>query len=79
MTDEMRTVHDSMGEMDVPNDALYGATTARAILNFPISGLVFDRSFLRAIGLVKSATAQVNGDLQFARKRQGRPDHESGS
>ena len=64
MTDQAtRTVRDSMGEMEVPADALYGATTARAILNFPISGIVFDRSFLRAIGLIKEATARVNGDL----------------
>ena len=39
-----------MGEMAVPEDALYGASTARAILNFPISGLRFSRPFLRALG-----------------------------
>jgi fumarate hydratase, class II len=47
----------------VPIDALYGATTARAILNFPISGLRFSRPFLRALGLIKGACAAVNGDL----------------
>jgi fumarate hydratase, class II len=59
----MRTVKDSMGEMQVPADAMYGATTARAVENFPISNLRFSRSFLHALGLVKAATAQVNADL----------------
>lgn len=59
----MRTVKDSMGEMQVPANALYGATTARAVENFPISNLRFSRSFLHALGLVKAATAQVNADL----------------
>jgi fumarate hydratase, class II len=54
---------DSMGEMQVPADALYGATTARAVENFPISGLRFSRSFLRALGLIKGAAAEVNADL----------------
>ncbi len=60
---EMRTVRDSMGEMRVPKDAMYGATTARAVENFPISDLRFSRSFLRALGLVKQAAAAVNADL----------------
>lgn len=59
----MRTVKDSMGEMQVPEDAMYGATTARAVENFPISNLRFGRAFLNALGLVKSACAQVNKDL----------------
>ena len=50
-----------MGEMRVPAGALYGPQTARAIANFPISGKRFPRSFLRALGLIKSATAKVNG------------------
>ena len=58
-----RIERDSMGEMAVPEDALYGATTARAILNFPISGLAFSRSFLRALGLIKAAATTVNGEL----------------
>lgn len=57
---EMRTVRDSMGEMQVPADALYGAGTARAIENFPISGIRFSRAFLHALGLVKASTAKVN-------------------
>ncbi len=59
----MRTVRDSMGEMQVPAYAMYGATTARAVENFPISDLRFSRSFLRALGLVKQAAAAVNADL----------------
>lgn len=58
-----RIERDSMGEMAVPSDALYGATTARAVENFPISSLRFSRSFLRALGLIKQACAQVNLEL----------------
>ncbi len=52
-----------MGEVNVPADALYGAQTQRAVENFPISGLHFPRPFLRALGLIKSAAARVNGQL----------------
>ena len=52
-----------MGEMRVPADALYGAQTQRAVENFPISGLRFPRAFIRALGLIKSAAAKVNGNL----------------
>jgi len=52
-----------MGEMPVPADALYGASTQRAVLNFPISGYRFGRSFLRALGLVKLAAARANREL----------------
>jgi fumarate hydratase class II len=58
-----RIERDSMGEMAVPVDALYGATTARAVENFPISSLRFSRSFLRALGLIKQACARVNQEL----------------
>jgi len=61
--DGMRTVRDSMGEMRVPKDALYGASTARAVENFPISGITFSRHFLRALGLVKASAASVNAGL----------------
>jgi fumarate hydratase class II len=54
---------DSMGEMEVPTDAYYGAQTRRAELNFQISGLRLPRAFLRAMGLIKGAAAQVNQDL----------------
>src|SRR3954449_4148744 len=60
---QTRIERDSMGEMAVPANALYGATTARAIENFPISGIPFGRSFIRALGLIKSAAAKANGDL----------------
>lgn len=52
-----------MGEMRVPADALYGAQTQRAVENFPISGLRFPRAFIRALGLIKSAAAHVNGRI----------------
>ena len=52
-----------MGEMPVPAEALYGASTQRAVLNFPISGYRFSRSFLRALGLVKAAAAHANHHL----------------
>lgn len=58
-----RVMHDSMGEMRVPADAMYGATTARAVENFPISDLRFGRTFIHALGLLKIATAQANKDL----------------
>jgi fumarate hydratase, class II len=54
---------DSMGEMSVPESALYGASTQRAVLNFPISGYRFSRPFIRALGLIKWAAAQANHDL----------------
>ena len=61
---QKRTEKDSMGIMEVPADALYGATTQRAVLNFPVSGYRFGRPFIRALGLIKWAAAQANRDLQ---------------
>ncbi|MDQ6622556.1 MAG: class II fumarate hydratase [Verrucomicrobiota bacterium] len=58
-----RTEKDSMGEMSVPESALYGASTQRAVLNFPVSGYRFSRPFIRALGLIKWAAAQANHDL----------------
>ena len=52
-----------MGEMQVPADAYYGAQTARAAENFPISDLRFNRQFIAALGLIKSAAAEVNHKL----------------
>ncbi len=52
-----------MGEMEVPADALYGASTQRAVLNFPISGQRFPRGFIRALALIKLAAAETNGAL----------------
>ncbi|HEV3409387.1 MAG TPA: class II fumarate hydratase [Chthoniobacterales bacterium] len=58
-----RTEKDSMGTMSVPASALYGASTQRAVLNFPVSGYRFSRPFIRALGLLKWAAAQANHDL----------------
>jgi len=58
-----RIARDSMGEMEVPADARYGASTQRAVLNFPISGQRFPRQFIRALALVKVAAAETNGTL----------------
>ena len=52
-----------MGEMEVPADALYGASTQRAVLNFPISGQRFPRPFIRALALIKEAAAETNAEL----------------
>ncbi|HEY6985355.1 MAG TPA: class II fumarate hydratase [Rhodanobacteraceae bacterium] len=65
---EYRIERDSMGELKVPADALYGATTQRAVDNFPISGLPMPREFIRALGLIKSAAAQANADLGHLKK-----------
>jgi fumarate hydratase, class II len=58
-----RMEKDSMGEMSLPESALYGASTQRAVLNFPISGYRFSRPFIRALGIIKWAGAQANHDL----------------
>lgn len=60
---KVRIEKDSMGELEVPANALYGAQTQRAINNFPVSGLVVPRAFISALGQIKSACAQVNCDL----------------
>jgi fumarate hydratase class II len=54
-----------MGEMEVPADALYGASTQRAVLNFPISGQRFPRQFIRALALIKEAAAETNAELNL--------------
>jgi len=58
-----RTEHDSMGEMQVPASAMYGASTARAVANFPVSNLKFSRVFIKALGHIKASAALVNGEL----------------
>ncbi len=60
MTEKFRTESDSMGEFQVPIDAKFGASTARAIDNFPISNLRFSRVFIRSLGEIKKACAVVN-------------------
>src|SRR5579859_7931983 len=67
-----RIERDSMGEVEVPNDAYYGASTQRAVLNFPISGQTFPRRFIRALGLVKRAAAQTNRELGLLARRRAR-------
>src|SRR3989442_14992086 len=59
----LRGERDSLGEMPVPAEVYYGASTARAARNFPISGLRFPRPFLRALGLIKRAAAEATTDL----------------
>src|SRR6266508_1384759 len=63
MNQNYRIEKDSMGEMQVPADAYYGAQTARAVENFPISDLRFNRRFIAAMGLIKFAAAEVNNRL----------------
>jgi len=60
MTDKYRIEKDSLGEMKVPADALYGPQTQRAVENFPISGQRFGRRFIEALGLIKGAAAETN-------------------
>ncbi|WP_336250552.1 class II fumarate hydratase, partial [Stomatohabitans albus] len=62
MTTEFRTEADSMGEMQVPVSAYYGASTARALANFPISGQGIPPALIRALGLIKLAAAHVNAE-----------------
>ena len=67
-----RVESDSMGKMKVPSDAYYGAQTARAVENFPVSGRMLPREFIRAMGLVKLAAAQTNAELGFLKKNTAR-------
>lgn len=60
---DFRKEYDSLGEVKVPSDALYGAQTRRAIDNFKISGIRFPRIFIRSISLIKAAAAEVNSEL----------------
>jgi len=63
MANGFRIERDSMGELQVPEHALWGAQTQRAVQNFPISGLPMPRGFIRALGLIKWATAGANAEL----------------
>jgi len=63
MNEELRIERDSMGELEVPSDALYAAQTQRAVKNFPISGLAMPRRFIQAVCRIKGAAARVNFDL----------------
>jgi fumarate hydratase class II len=66
--DDFRIEHDSMGEVKVPKDALWGAQTQRAVENFPISGYRVDQDILRALALIKQAAAFANGELGLIAK-----------
>ena len=58
-----RVERDTMGTMEVPAEAYYGASTQRAVINFPVSGIRLPRRFIKALGLLKGGAAQVNRDL----------------
>jgi len=62
MMTDFRIERDSIGEVSIPANALYGAQTQRAIENFPISGIRFPRVFLRSLGLIKVAAAKINAE-----------------
>src|SRR3954471_20167271 len=64
-SNDVRIERDSMGEMKVPAAAYYGAQTARALENFPISNLRFARAFIKALGLIKQHAAETNEKLGF--------------
>src|SRR5438874_5997825 len=66
-----RTERDSMGPVEVPADAYYGGQTLRAVQNFPISTLRFPRAFIKALGQIKLAAAQVNVELGLLDPRLG--------
>jgi fumarate hydratase class II len=69
---KFRIERDSMGELNVPTEALYGAQTQRAVDNFPISGLTLPRQFIRALGLIKAAAADANLALGYLKKAQAK-------
>jgi fumarate hydratase class II len=62
-SDEFRIEHDTMGEVRVPVAARWGAQTQRAVENFPVSGLTVDGALIHALGAIKAAAAEVNGEL----------------
>ncbi|MGD2080546.1 MAG: class II fumarate hydratase [Nitrospirota bacterium] len=66
---EYRIEKDSLGEVRVPRDALWGAQTQRAIDNFPVSGVRFPRTFIRALGIIKGAAAAANAELGLLDRR----------
>lgn len=66
-----RKERDSMGEMEVPEDALWGASTQRAVLNFPVSPLRLSKGFISAMGTIKVAAAQANMELGLLDRERG--------
>jgi fumarate hydratase class II len=71
MGSDYRIERDTLGEMKVPADALWGASTQRAVENFPVSGLRFSRKFIRALGAIKMTAAQVNMALDVVDEKRG--------
>ena len=67
---KVRVVSDSMGKIDIPKDALYGAQTQRAINNFPISGITFNKHFISSVVIIKRSAAIVNYKLKLINKKQ---------
>lgn len=74
-----RKVKDSMGEILIPFDALYGAQTQRAIDNFPVSNLTLPRSFIEALGMIKATAAQTNLDLKLLDEKKAKAIIEAAS
>ena len=72
MAEKTRIERDSMGEMSVPSTALYGASTQRAVLNFPVSGRPVPPSVIHAFGLLKRACAEANMELKKLDRKRGR-------
>ena len=68
----LRIEKDSLGALEVPAEALWGAQTQRAVNNFPVSGLRMPREFIRALGLVKASAAEVNAALGLLDKRRAK-------
>jgi fumarate hydratase class II len=68
---DYRTERDSLGEMQVPAEAYWGAQTQRALQNFPISDVTFGRRFIRALGIVKKSAARANLDLDLIPEEKG--------
>ncbi len=69
---EMRKEKDSLGVVEVPAGAMYGAQTQRAVENYPISGMRAHPLLIRAIGMVKRAAAEANGSWGVVRRRRRR-------
>jgi fumarate hydratase class II len=69
----MRIEEDTVGAIEIPDGALWGAQTQRAVENFPISGLRFERRLIHALGHVKRACARANMDLGHLEDGLGRP------
>ncbi len=77
MTTTYRVEHDSMGEVRVPADALWGAQTQRAIENFPISGRPIERALIGALATIKGVAATVNGQLGVIPKDMAEAIHDA--